>query len=218
MLLYPMKQIIFLIFILLNQAFAYEFKLNEKDIDYIDKSSKKSFILNRLDKYQTLKTQVKDYELIRKLSHINSFINRILPAHDISTSSSIDYWATPKEFLLQGHGDCEDYAIAKYFTLLELNIPKEKLYFAVVDIKGEKSAHMVLLYFENKNSVPLVLDNLSSKVISITKRPKLIPKFIFNEINSYKVQNNKLSEKININWGKDDKWNKLLNRVYSLKE
>ena len=77
---------------------------------------------------------------------------------------------------------------------------------------------MVLLYLENKNSVPLVLDNLSSKVISITKRPKLLPKFIFNEIDSYKLQNNKLSEKINVNWGKDDKWNKLLNRVYSLKE
>ena len=74
MLLYLMKQIIFLIFILLNQALAYEFELNKKDIDYIDKSSKKSFILNRLDKYQTLKTQVKDYDLIRKLSHINSFI------------------------------------------------------------------------------------------------------------------------------------------------
>ena len=213
-----MKQIIFLIFILVNCSFAYEFELNKKDIDYINNSSKKSFILNRLNKYQTLKTQVKDYVLIRKLSHINSFINRILPANDISTASSIDYWATPKEFLLQGHGDCEDYAIAKYFTLLELNIPKEKLYFAVVDIKGERSAHMVLLYFENKNSVPLVLDNLSSKVIPITKRPKLIPKFVFNEINSYKLKNDKLSEKVNINWGKDDKWNKLLNRVYSLKE
>lgn len=213
-----MKQIIFLIFILINCSFAYEFELNKKDMNYINNSSKKSFILNRLNKYQTLKIQVKDYLLIRKLSHINTFINRILPAHDTSTASSIDYWATPKEFLLQGHGDCEDYAIAKYFTLLELGIPKEKLYFAVVDIKGERNAHMVLLYFEDKNSIPLVLDNLSSKVIPITKRPKLLPKFVFNEIDSYKLQHNKLNEKVNINWGKDDKWNKLLNRVYSLKE
>ena len=74
-----MKQLIFLILILLNYAFAYEFKLNEKDINYINNSTKKSFILNRIDKYQTLKIKVKDYELIRKLSHVNSFINRILP-------------------------------------------------------------------------------------------------------------------------------------------
>ena len=63
-----MKQIILLIFILLNQAFAYEFKLSQKDLSFINNTTKKSFILNRLEKYQTLKTQIKDYELIRKLS------------------------------------------------------------------------------------------------------------------------------------------------------
>lgn len=155
---------------------------------------------------------------MKKLEKVNDFFNDISYSSDKNTYGVTDYWATPFEFLAHGEGDCEDYAIAKYFTLLELDIPKENLYFAVVDIKGERSAHMVLLYLENKNSVPLVLDNLSSKVISITKRPKLLPKFIFNEIDSYKLQNNKLSEKINVNWGKDDKWNKLLNRVYSLKE
>ncbi len=180
-----MKQLIFLILLFSIPLFAYEFKLNQKDINYINNSPKKSFILNRLEKYQTLKNQIKDYELIRKLSHVNSFINKILPAYDISTTSSIDYWATPKEFLLQGHGDCEDYVIAKYFTLLEIGIPKEKLYFAVVNIKGQKDAHMILLYVEDKNSSPLVLDNLSSNVIPFTKRPKLIPNFAFNEIDSY---------------------------------
>ncbi len=213
-----MKRTILLILILLNQTFAYEFNLNQKDIDYINNSTKKSFILKRLEKYQTLKTKVKDYELIRKLSHINSFINKILPAHDISTSSNIDHWATPKEFLLQGHGDCEDYAISKYFTLLELGIAKEKLYFAVVDIKGERDSHMILLYLEDMNSTPLVLDNLSFRVNELTKRQKLIPKFAFNEIDAYRFTHNKFTEKINLNWGKENKWEKLLNRVYTLKE
>lgn len=212
-----MKQLIFLIF-LINYVSAYEFKLNEKDLKYINNSDKKSFIENRLNKYKNLKTQVKDYELLRKLSHVNSFINKILPAHDISTQASLDYWATPKEFLLQGHGDCEDYVITKYFTLLELGIPKEKLYFAVVDIKGEKTSHMILLYLENKESTPLVLDNLSSVVIPLTKRTKLIPKFAFNEIDSYKFTYEKFTEKVKINWGKEDKWEKLLNRVYTLNE
>ena len=212
-----MKQLIFLIF-LINYALAYEFKLNEKDLKYITNSNKKSFIENRLNKYKDLKTQVKDYELLRKLSHVNSFINKILPAHDISTQASLDYWATPKEFLLQGHGDCEDYVITKYFTLLELGIPKEKLYFAVVDIKGEKTSHMILLYLENKESTPLVLDNLSSMVIPLTRRTKLIPKFAFNEIDSYKFTYEKFTEKVKINWGKENKWEKLLNRVYILNE
>jgi predicted transglutaminase-like cysteine proteinase len=198
--------------------YAYEFKLNEKEISYINNSSKKNFILNRLKKYENLKTEIKDYELIRKLSHVNSFMNKIFPAHDISTKASIDYWATPKEFLIQGHGDCEDYAITKYFTLLEIGIPKEKLYFAVVDVKGERASHMVLFYLENKKSTPLVLDNLSSKVIPLTQREKLIPRFAFNEIDSYKFTNEKFTEKVKINWGEENKWGKLLNRVYSLNE
>jgi len=213
-----MKQIIFLILIVVNQLFAYEFKLTKKDMDYINQSTKKTFILNRLEKYQTLKNEVKDYELIRKLSHINTFFNKIRPAEDISTASTIDYWATPKEFLLQGHGDCEDYAIAKYFALLELGIKKEKLYFAVVDVKGEKTAHMVLLYFEDKDSIPLVLDNLNSLVIPLNKRTNLIPKFSFNEIDSYKFTNEKFTQKAKINWGKENKLEKLLLRIYSLNE
>ena len=213
-----MKQLIFLIIISLSPAIAYEFKLNSSDISYINNSSKKSFILNRLEKYQTLKTQVKDYELIRKLSHINTFINKLRPAHDISTASTIDYWATPKEFLLQGHGDCEDYAIAKYFTLLELGIEKEKLYFAVVDIKGERNAHMVLLYLENKDSTPLVMDNLNFKVLPLTRRKNLIPRFAFNELDAYKFTLEKFTDKVNVNWGKEDKWKKLLHRIYILNE
>ena len=212
-----MKQLIFLIF-LINYTLAYEFKLNGKDIKYINNSDKKSFIENRLDKYKNLKIQVKDYELIKKLSHINSFVNKILPAYDTSTQASLDYWATPKEFLLQGHGDCEDYVITKYFTLLEVGIPKEKLYFAIVDIKGQKDSHMILLYLETKESTPLVLDNLSSMVIPITRRTKLIPKFAFNEIDSYKFTHEKFTEKVKINWGKENKWEKLLFRVYTLNE
>ena len=61
-------------------------------------------------------------------------------------------------------------------------IKKENLYFAVVNVKGAKSLHMVLLYLENKSSTPLVMDNLSSKVIPLNQRKDLIPKFAFNEI------------------------------------
>jgi predicted transglutaminase-like cysteine proteinase len=38
-----------------------------------------------------------------------------------------DYWATPAETVASHGGDCEDYAIAKYFALKERGIPIEKL-------------------------------------------------------------------------------------------
>ena len=149
---------------------------------------------------------------------MNSFINRILPAHDISTSSSIDYWSTPKEFLLQGHGDCEDYAIAKYFTLLELGVKKESLYLAIVNVKASAGTHMVLLYVENKNSSPLVLDNLSFRVLPFSKRDDLTPVVAFNELNSYEFTKDKFTQLVTIDWQNNNKWDRVLNRVYKLNE
>ena len=213
-----MKQIIILILVFIYQLNAYEFKLNKNDIKYISESKKKSFIINRINKYQTLKKKVIDFSLIRKLSHVNSFLNKIRPKKDISSKLLLDHWATPKEFLLKGYGDCEDYVITKYFTLIELGIKKENLYFAVVDIIGRASSHMVLLYLNNKNNTPLVLDNLSYKVVPLTYRKKLIPKFAFNEIDSYHFTHKKFIKKIKINWGEENKWNNLLKRVYSKNE
>ncbi len=213
-----MKQLIILILFLSTSLFSYEFKLNSKDYQTIKNSPKKSFIEKRLEKYDELKIKIKDYDLIRKLNHTNTFINKILPQLDTKSSGIDDYWATPKEFLISGHGDCEDYAIAKYFTLLELGIKKENLYFAVVDVKANRGSHMILLYTENKNESPLVLDNLSTVVIPFSKRKDLIPKFAFNELDSYYLTNDKFTKKINLNWGKENKWEKLLNRVYNLNE
>jgi len=213
-----MNRIIILITLFVVSIYGYDFKLNDKDIEKINNSPKKSFIVNRLKIYQKLKADVKDYDLIRKLSHVNTFINKILPKHDIKAGIAMDYWATPKEFLIEGHGDCEDYAIAKYFTLLELGIPKEKLYLAVVKVKTQRDNHMVLLYVEDKNKSPLVLDNLSFRVIPFTKRPTLIPKFAFNEIDSYLFSTEKFTKRVKINWGKTNKWQELLEKVYTLNE
>lgn len=205
-----MKRFILLTFLVLN-SFAYEFKLNPSDLNKIESSKNKEFILNRLEKYEKVKIKVKNFDLIRKLSHINSFINKIIPAYDLKNSQSRDYWATPKEFLIKGKGDCEDYAITKYFTLLELGIPKEKLYFCIVNVKAQRTAHMVLLYFEEKNSVPLVLDNLSSVVITLDKRKNLIPKIAFNELGIYTISKNRLNKKV---VAKNSKFDNLLEKVY----
>ncbi len=213
-----MKQLFILIFILSNLTFAYEFKLNSKDLKLINNHPKKKFIEARLKKFADLKKEVKSFELIKKLSHINTFINKSFPEFDNNSYEIDDYWATPKEFLISGHGDCEDYAIAKYFTLLELGIKKENLYLSIVQVKNERGLHMILLYSENRNSSPLVLDNLSFRVIPLNKRTDLIPKVAFNEIDSYTLDNNKFIKKVNIDWQGDNKWEKLLNRVYKLNE
>jgi len=217
-----MKQILLLIFLSSICLHSKSITLNENDLKTIDNSKDSKAIKIRLIKYVKLKQKVRPFtNTLKKLSHINSFYNKILPVNDSTKYNVDDHWATPKEFLIEGRGDCEDYAIAKYFTLLEVGIPKEKLYFAIVKVKGETNYHMVLLYFENKNSMPLVLDNLSFKVVPFDIRKRLEPKVIFNEFASYLLKNKKIYKKVRINWGKnkdDNKWEKLLNRVYSKNE
>ncbi|PTT99503.1 transglutaminase, partial [Pseudomonas sp. HMWF031] len=58
-----------------------------------------------------------------KLYSINRFFNRFDFVDDLVHWNEKDYWATPIEFIATGAGDCEDYTIAKYFSLIELGVP-----------------------------------------------------------------------------------------------
>ena len=213
-----MKSLILLVLFLFSNSFAYEFKLNQKDKNLIDKSTQKSFILKRLAKYEEVRSKARNLDINKKLAQINLFINGSLAEFDNASMGIDDYWMTPKEFFIKGHGDCEDYVIAKYFTLLELGVKKENLYPAIVKVEGSASLHLVLLYVEDKNKSPLVLDNLSFKILPFSKRTDLTPIATFNEIDSYTLTREKFLQKANVDWGKENKWEKLLNRVYKLDE
>ena len=54
-----------------------------------------------------------------------------------------NHWATPIEFLAHGYGDCEDFAIAKFFALAALGITGLRLY--LLPYSAEES-HMVLVW------------------------------------------------------------------------
>lgn len=192
----------------------YKLTLNTNDLNQIKQLPNKNFIIKRFKQYRQLTKKIKEYSTIRKLSHVNTFFNRILPQLDSHKYGINDYWSTQKEFLIKGKGDCEDYVIAKYFTLIESGIPKDKLYLGIVQVKGKTSNHMVLLYFENSESIPLVMDNLSFKVVGLDIRKRLIKKVIFNEYGSHFIQNNRLGKKATINWKGNNKWDKILTRVY----
>ena len=213
-----MKSLILLVLFLFSNSFAYEFKLNQKDKNLIEKSTQKSFILKRLAKYEEVRNKARNLDVNKKLTQINLFINGSLAEFDNASMGIDDYWMTPKEFFIKGHGDCEDYVIAKYFTLLELGVKKENLYLAIVKVEGSASLHLVLLYVEDKNKSPLVLDNLSFKILPFSKRTDLTPIAAFNEIDSYTLTREKFLQKANVDWGKENKWEKLLNRVYKLDE
>ena len=82
--------------------------------------------------------------------------------------------------LASNGGDCEDFSIAKYFTLRELGIPAEKLRLTYVKALKLDQAHMVLTYYSTPDAVPLVLDNLINEIRSATEREDLLPVYSFN--------------------------------------
>jgi predicted transglutaminase-like cysteine proteinase len=121
-----------------------------------------------------------------RLRAVNDFYNRRLAyMEDIDNWGQVDYWASPLESLGKGAGDCEDYAIGKYFTLTSLGMPHAKLRMVYVraSIAGAPNgfvAHMVLAYYPTPEAEPLVLDNLQPAIRPAGERPDLAPVFSFN--------------------------------------
>ncbi|MEK1906314.1 MAG: cysteine protease LapG [Pseudomonas sp.] len=116
-----------------------------------------------------------------KLRAVNRFFNRQIRFVDDSRNwRQNDYWATPVEALMKGAGDCEDYSIAKYFTLRRLGIPSEKLRITYVKALNYNQAHMVLTYYSSPTAQPLVLDNLIGDIRPASQRKDLLPVYSFN--------------------------------------
>lgn len=122
-----------------------------------------------------------------QLRRVNDFFNRrIRFGEDPDIWQATDYWATPLETLGRAAGDCEDFALAKYFSLVEIGVPAERLRLIYVRarIGGPNSsitqAHMVLGWYANPEAEPLVLDNLLGEIRPASRRPDLAPVFSFN--------------------------------------
>ncbi len=122
-----------------------------------------------------------------KIRRVNEFFNRRIQfGEDQAIWGVNDYWATPLEFMGRGIGDCEDFSIAKYFSLRSLGVPLERLRITYVKarIGGPRSeitqAHMVLAYYEDPTGEPLILDNLITEVRPASRRGDLMPVFSFN--------------------------------------
>ena len=111
---------------------------------------------------------------------VNSFFNRVRFVSDDRHWGRADYWATPVELLSTNGGDCEDFSIAKYFTLIELGVPDERLRITYVKALRLNQAHMVLAYYEKPDSEPLILDNLIDRIKPASRRTDLLPVYSFN--------------------------------------
>lgn len=135
----------------------------------------------RLSSWQSLIEQAAALDERARLQAVNDFINRSVSyATDREIWGVDEYWATPLQTLSRGRGDCEDFAIGKYFTLVEIGVPSEKLRLTFVKALSLNRAHMVLAYYADQRAQPLILDNLEPRIKPANERSDLLPVFAFN--------------------------------------
>ena len=141
---------------------------------------------------------------------MNFYLNQLLPQYDDVIQKQEDYWASPKEFLIAGFGDCEDYVIIKYFTLIKLGFDRDKLFFTTVNEKYIGGYHMVLSYFKDEGKSPLVLDNLSFRILSLKTRKDLQVDTFINDSGVYKIDKNNKLKKV---YSSSEKFKELLRKI-----
>ncbi len=135
----------------------------------------------RLHDWQNLYQALRNKDEDEKLRAVNHFFNNAVNyVSDEEHWGQKDYWATPYESLTTHGADCEDFVIAKYYTLKELGVEVEKLRITYVKALRINQAHMVLTYFPTPDAIPLVLDNLIGKIYPANRRKDLEPVYSFN--------------------------------------
>lgn len=166
----------------------------------------------RVEQWQSLVIGEQNSTEQDKLHLVNQFFNRIRFVDDIRVWKQKDYWATPVEFLGKNAGDCEDFTIAKYFTLRALGIPEEKLRFMYVRALRIKQSHMVLAYFEDPEAMPLILDNINKKILPANYRKDLQPIYSFNGDGLWAAKAQGRGRKLK-NQGGHSSWQNLMERI-----
>lgn len=156
-----------------------EFSIAKVFLDKIEKEYG-VFAVRRAIALVQMMNDVKDADEMEKMEKVNDFFNQTPYASDKETWGVSDYWATRYEFIGKDKADCEDFVIAKYFTLKDLGVPTSKLFMTYAKSLRYKTAHMVLTYYATPRSIPLVLDNYNYKILPASERNDLIPIYSFS--------------------------------------
>lgn len=113
-------------------------------------------------KWRIFLNKLKDHPPRDQLEYVNKYLNQYAYILDPINYGKKDYWATPKEFMYRT-GDCEDYAISKYVSLLHLGWSKEDMRIVVLQDLNLDTPHAILVVYVDGEA--LVLDNQIPQVI-----------------------------------------------------
>ena len=127
------------------------------------------------------------------LRMINGFFNHWRSKQDAQTFGTPEHWASPAEFIRNRGGDCEDYAIAKYFALRFLDVPAGNMRLVVlreVSAKGAPHPQLHAVLAVKTLKTWFVLDNNARPKLAIHPhtqyKGRFVPLYSMNEDGAWK--------------------------------
>jgi predicted transglutaminase-like cysteine proteinase len=128
--------------------------------------------------WKNIVAQVKDQDLKTKLKSVNSIMNAHPYILDQVNWGKPDYWATPFEFLRK-NGDCEDYAIAKFYALRDSGVPTDQMRIVALNDLNLGLGHAILIVYVD--GTPMVLDNQIRTVVPASSIKHYKPVYSVND-------------------------------------
>ena len=119
--------------------------------------------LVRYELYTQMVEQAQKEKTVKQFDMVNKFFNRINFMEDSVVWKKEDHWATPLQVLGTSAADSEDYALAKYFTLVKLGVDENRLKLVQYE-NGNKKENIVLLYYFKNKPMPIVLEHQKNKM------------------------------------------------------
>ena len=114
-----------------------------------------------------------------RIGAINRAVNlAIQPMSDLKQWGVVEHWSAPLETFATGHGDCEDYAIAKFVALIAAGVAPEDVKLVIVRDKVSADGHAVTAVRVDGHW--LVLDNRWLTLAEDRDLTRLAPLFVID--------------------------------------
>ncbi len=132
--------------------------------------------------WKEMLSELQDADFDEKLDSVNEWSNEHTYIVDQINWGVTDYWETPYEFM-EINGDCEDYAISKYYSLRALGIPASRMRIMIVqDLNLGGIIHAILGVYDDDGKL-IILDNQIKQVIPALNIYHYRPIYGLNENN-----------------------------------
>lgn len=155
-------------------------RFSEQSLWSEDECDRRKYYPCRVKEWKSLLDRQRGASLADSLEQVNRYVNRFPYVIDQVNWGVLDYWETPYE-IISVSGDCEDYAIAKYYSLRYLGLSADRLRVIIVqDYNLGGIIHAILGVYADNNEL-LILDNQIKQVVPANKIYHYRPIYGVNE-------------------------------------